>query len=151
VIRVRSETEVDAPVEEVFQWCTSMAGFTDQFPFAVRWHDGPEQWKAGDTLDFSYRVAGKWLRHAARVIDLRTNELFIDEMTDGLYGSFRHTHRFEPIDGGRKTRVIDDVELTLGKGALIDRTIGAKSLQRTFTKRHRALRRHFEEGLAHGR
>lgn len=151
MINVRMETVVDAPVSEVFRWCTSVDGFVQQFPFAVRWNEGPDAWQRGDRIDFSYRVAGKWLRHEATIVDLREGEMFVDEMTDGLYGSFRHTHRFEPVDGGARTRVVDDVELTLGRGGLVDRAIGAPSLRRTFRKRHAALQQHFAGGIGHGR
>jgi DNA-binding transcriptional MerR regulator len=62
---------------------------------------------------------------------------FVDEMTRGIYRTFRHTHCFEPSEGG--TRLTDTVEFSLGLGRWVDNSIGRMTLERTFRRRHRAL------------
>ena len=60
-------------------------------------------------------------------------------MLEGMYGFFKHTHEFEPVEEG--VRVRDTVEVSLGVGDLIDRTIGMITLDRAFNLRHQALKR----------
>lgn len=140
-LRYSREVWLPAAPEEVFAYSTSLRGFCSQFPFKVKWHAGPDCWACDDVLDFSYRVAGVWMRHRAQVIEFRHGERFVDEMTQGLYKHFRHTHRFDPERQG--TRVRDEVEFSLGYGRLVDRLIGLPTLDSTFRKRHAALRAHF--------
>jgi ligand-binding SRPBCC domain-containing protein len=134
---------VPAPLEEVFSYCTSVEGFRQQFPFAVKWLAGPHSWKCNDILDFRYRLAGLWVVHRAEIIEFKRNEYFTDRMTHGLYRQFRHTHRFTPAPGG--TMMHDEIEFTFGLGALIDRCVGTPTLDNTFKKRHQALVAHFSK------
>lgn len=133
---------VAAPVDEVFGHSTSVAGFRRQFPFPVRWRAGPAAaWSQGSEIDFDYRVCGRWLRHRARVVKLEANRGFVDELEEGVYAFFRHTHCFEAT--ARGTRVTDHVEFTLGRGAWCDWGLGLPTLAYTFGRRHRALQEHF--------
>ncbi len=131
------EALVRATPQQVFRYSTSKMGFIEQFPYTVKWMEGPEYWKKGDVLDFSYKVCGVWLRHRAEVIDYQKDRLFIDRMLEGTYRFFKHTHEFEPVEGGVKIK--DTVEFSLGLGDMIDRTIGIVTLDRAFKLRHRAL------------
>ena len=133
------ESVVRATPEQVFRYSASRVGFCEQFPYQVKWLDGPEYWDKGDILDFSYRVCGVWLRHRAEVIHYQKDRLFVDRMLEGMYGFFKHTHEFEPVEEG--VRVRDTVEFSLGVGDLIDRTIGMITLDRAFNLRHQALKR----------
>lgn len=135
---------IPASVEDVFSHSTSLEGFCQQFPFEVKWRSGPAKWCCDDELDFSYRVLGLWFTHKAKIVEFHPNERFIDEMTSGFYKYFRHTHTFVPEGTG--TRVTDQVEFSMGFGKWLDRTIGWKTLDDTFAKRHRALRTHFQGG-----
>lgn len=140
------ETQVRVPAapDEVFDYCATVEGFRTQFPFPVRWLEGPASWQGGDVLDFRYRVGGIWMRHRARIVEFERGRCFVDEMTDGLYRSFRHTHRF--IADGDRTCVRDQIEFSMGYGNLVDRLIGLPTLGSTFRKRHAALLAHFSRG-----
>lgn len=144
MIKYIREVWLPVPPQEVFNYSTTIEGFRKQFPFKVKWHDGPERWHANDVLDFSYRVAGVWMRHRAHVVEWRPGQCFVDEMTHGLYKYFRHTHEFIPDRHG--TRVRDQVEFSLGFGKFIDKLIGLPTLANTFKKRHAALAAHFGAG-----
>ena len=128
---------LSVPPAQVFRYCTSRRGFCRQFPFEVRWLSGPEQWQAGDVLDFRYRIGGIWLRHRAQIVEYGPDKLFVDRMLAGPFWHFCHTHRFEPCQQG--TRVIDTVEFSVGLGRLVDQAIGATVFDRAFTRRHWVL------------
>lgn len=131
------ETLVRASIQQVFRYSASKLGFCEQFPYQVKWWEGPEYWSKGDVLDFSYRVYGLWLRHRAEVIDYQQDRMFVDRMLEGPYRIFQHTHEFTPVEEG--VRVKDTVEFSLGLGDMVDRTIGMMTLDRAFSLRHRAL------------
>ena len=128
---------LSAPPAQVFRCCASRHGFCRQFPFQVRWLSGPEQWQAGDVLDFRYRIGGIWLRHRAQLVEYQADRLFVDRMLEGPSRHFCHTHRFEPCQQG--TRVIDTVEFSVGLGRLADQVMAATVLDRAFSRRHWAL------------
>jgi ligand-binding SRPBCC domain-containing protein len=140
---LKTEVVIPAPVDEVFDYCTSTAGFVEQFPYRVRWDGGPERWSDGDTLSFRYRVGGVWLRHDAKIVELTAGKGFTDRMTHGFYRSFVHVHRFEPVEHG--TRVIDEVHAVAPGGRLAEAFGAQRMLRRTFAKRHAALRAAFEK------
>ena len=142
-MRYTRRSLIKAPLEQVFRHCTSRAGFCQHFPFRVDWRSGPEQWQLGDTLDFRYRVFGIWFVHRADILEFEPNQIFVDQMIEGIYRYFRHTHRFEPAPGG--TYVIDEVEFSLGTGKLLDRIFGLPTLDHAFRRRHRALASYWEK------
>lgn len=129
--------QLAAPPAEVFAFCTRLDGFREQFPFPVRCREWPAQWHVGIVLDFRWRLAGIWVPHVAKVTAFEPGRCFVDEMTRGIYRTFRHTHCFESSDGG--TRLTDTVEFSLGFGRWVDNSIGRLTLERTFRQRHRAL------------
>ncbi|MDO4230631.1 MAG: hypothetical protein Q4D19_00700 [Lautropia sp.] len=130
---------------EVFEFCRSRQGFCSHFPFPVEWKEGADvSWEEGDFIDFRYRAYGIWLRHRARVSACDPPRMFTDVQETGLYRKFVHTHRFEPEGNG--TWVIDDIEFTLGYGALLDRLFGWPTIHAVFRKRHRNLQKIFGLG-----
>lgn len=67
---------------------------------------------------------------------------FVDEQVSGPFARWRHTHRFEPIDGG--TRVIDRIEyeLPFGRiGRLADALGGRLAMRVLFALRRWSTRR----------
>jgi ligand-binding SRPBCC domain-containing protein len=146
VITYVAEVHIPAKLEDVFSCCASRDGFLRQFPFKTNWVSGPDSWQHGDVLDFRYRLSGFWMRHCAEIVEFKHNELFVDQMTNGLYRHFRHTHHFTAQDGG--TCVRDEIEFSFGFGRWIDRLIGLPTLQRTFQKRHASLLKEFAQRRA---
>lgn len=134
--------DIPAPVPNVFEHCRTTAGFQQLFPYPVRFREAPERWSEGDALDFRYRMYGVWIRHRARVVEMRDDEQFVDQMAGGPYRIFRHTHAFAPTgDGG--TRMTDRVEVESRLGSAADRTVLRWVLHRAFLRRHAALLQHF--------
>ena len=124
-------TVVDAPLETVWQFHSDTAGLEALTP---SWLDlriesvtgpdddpDPDVLEAGSTITSSIRPLGigprqRWVS-AIRERRRRDHAaLFRDEMVDGPFPHWVHTHRFESVDGG--TRVHDRVEYRLPGGPL---------------------------------
>ena len=140
-IYVRSSLVTASP-DAVFAHTTCLRGFRQVFPFPLDWRDGPEAWSEGDTLDFRYRSGGVWISHVARIVEWEPGRRFVDEMSRGIFKTFRHTHLFEPSTDG--TLITDRVEFTLGYGTLVDRSLALPILVYSFRKRHEALQACFK-------
>ena len=77
----------------------------------------------------------------AKIVVWEQDRRFVDVMLKGTFKHFRHTHLFQPSEGG--TLVTDLVDFTLGYGAAVDRYVGMPLLDYSFRKRHAALREFF--------
>jgi ligand-binding SRPBCC domain-containing protein len=135
--------EIVAPVEEVFQFCVCPEGFQKHFPCPVVWDEKPAHFSPGARVTFRFRMWGLWFRWQAQVVAWEPNRLFVDEMRAGPYRSFRHTHRFEPTEGG--TRYTDAVEFDTGWGSWINHSLGLWLLRSVFRKRQTRLKAALEQ------
>jgi ligand-binding SRPBCC domain-containing protein len=130
--------EVAAPIGTAFAFCNSVAGFRKIFPGPVEWFGGPQVWGPDDVIEMRFLFCGVWVRYRAEIVAWERDRLFVDEQRRGPYREFRHTHRFEPIEGG--TRCTDHLEFRSGYGRLYDRTIGLWLVRSLFRKRHARLK-----------
>lgn len=127
-----------APLDRVFNFCTSRSGFERHFPYTVDWLNGPERWQQGSIIHFRFRYLKQWFNYQAEIVSYQTNELFVDEMRVGPYKYFIHEHTFQPLLQG--TLYTDKIRFTLGYGNLVDQLLGLKILDTTFTKRHSKMK-----------
>lgn len=128
-----------SPVERVFDFTSSRAGFEAQFPHRIKDYEGPEHWTLGSEFSMRWRWFGLWLPWAGRFEAFEPNNYFADVMVRGPFKRFRHTHLFE--NHGETTRYIDRIEFATGFGGIIDKLIGRRILDRLFKKRHALLER----------
>ena len=136
-------SQIYAPVEEVFAFCTSCTGFEQQFPYAVRWLEADGIWKQNTIVTFKFRflnlgLFGLWLRYQAEIVELALDQYFVDVMRVGPYKYFRHRHDFAAREN--MTHYTDTIEFSMGYGALVDLYIGKPILQNIFRQRHRRLK-----------
>jgi ligand-binding SRPBCC domain-containing protein len=136
------KTLIFAPLERVFAFCSSRSGFEKHFPYKVDWQNGPERWHQGDVLNFRFLFLKKWINYQAVITSFSENEHFIDEMKQGPYKMFVHKHSFERMLKG--TLYTDTIDFTLGYGNFLDRTIGLRLLETTFTRRHAKMKEYLE-------
>jgi ligand-binding SRPBCC domain-containing protein len=139
----RSETVIDAPVAEVFEFHRDTRNAKAIAHPAQRILDvrGRFPLEQGDEVEL--RVLALPLpvpqRWRVRVAELREPELLVDETLDGPFRTFRHEHRFEDLGDGR-TRLTDHItyELPLGAlGRLADRLVVSRLLAPSFRHRQR--------------
>ncbi len=149
---------VDAPLAEVWAFHSRIAGLEALTPDwlhlqveSVTGPDGeadPPALDVGSEIRLSIRPAGIGPRMSwtSRITDRDRSEgsaYFVDEMLDGPFRLWQHTHRFYAEDGG--TRLIDRVDYALPYARWHRLSAMAKPfIDGMFTARHRATKRELE-------
>lgn len=120
------ESVVDAPLDDVWDFHSRVRGLTELTPDWMRMRveattgpDGesdPDILKEGSSVDVSLKPLGVFPSVSwTSVIKERESEggkaYFVDEMSDGPFKTWRHTHSFEERNDG--TAVHDRVEYAL--------------------------------------
>ena len=98
----------------------------------------PDQLALGSLIDYRLRVHGLPLRWRSEITAWDPPHRFVDEQRRGPYRAWRHEHRFTAEGGG--TLVEDDVTYAVLGGAIVDRLLVRRDLQRIFAFRREALR-----------
>lgn len=96
----------------------------------------------GQTVTFEGKHLGFRQRMTVCVVEFDRPRLFVDEMTEGNFKSFRHTHEFLPHDD--RTLMRDTIAWTspfgvLGK--LVDHLVLERHLRTLVTNRNEILKR----------
>ena len=126
---------INAPVEQVFQFCTSPDGFEKHFPHSVQWISTEKNWCSGSIIEFKFCFLSMWLYWKAEITEYQENKLFIDVLRSNFpYKYFCHSHIFEAREG--MTIYTDKIEFSFGLGNFFDKVIGIPVLESTFNQRH---------------
>jgi ligand-binding SRPBCC domain-containing protein len=126
--QIMIETMIQAPPEVVFD-LVRQAGGTG------------EQVRVGQTVTFEGRHFGIDQRLTVRVVKCDPPRSFIDEMIEGTFKAFRHSHEFHDHEG--KTRMVDILEWTSGYGFLgrfVDQFLLKRHLRGLVLKRNERLK-----------
>lgn len=107
--RIRLETLIAAPVERAFDAARDIdvhqrsVAHTGERAIAGRVSGliGP-----GETVTWEARHFGRKWSLTSRITDFKPPTIFVDEQVAGPFESFRHEHRFQPVNGG--TLMTDD-------------------------------------------
>ncbi|GAA2884418.1 SRPBCC family protein [Microbacterium esteraromaticum] len=98
----------------------------------------------GEHITWSARHFGVRFRMASVVFDVDRPRRFRDRQVRGPFGSFLHTHEFEPVDGGTLMRDTIRFRSPLGPlGRLVDAAVMRRHLMRVITERNDAISAHF--------
>lgn len=155
----RRETTVAAPLEDVWTFHSTTDGLERLTPDwmslrieAVVGPDGerdPDVLETGSQIRMSIRPFGlgprqRWL---SRITDRRFEggaACFVDEMTDGPFETWRHTHAF--FADGERTRLVDTVvyRLPFGPVGEVVGRLARVGFEGMFRDRHRRTKRFFE-------
>ncbi len=95
----------------------------------------------GQTVTFEGTHFGMRQRLTVKVTAFERPHLFVDEMVEGRFESFKHTHEFTPHDGGTLMR--DTLEWTSPFGfigRIVDRLLLEKHLRDLVSKRNQKLK-----------
>ncbi len=128
---------------EVYAFMSDCRHMNLVLPQWVRLHvvnDKPAKLAAGVTYDYRFTLHGLPMRWRTRITDCDAPHAFVDEQARGPYASFRHEHRFVPLDGG--TVVHDTIRYRPPGGPLaplINSAWVRRDLRNLFTVRHRRL------------
>lgn len=100
--------------------------------------------EAGEQITWSARHFGLRFRMTSVVFDVDRPSRFRDRQVRGPFGSFLHTHEFEPVDGGTLMRDTIEFRSPFGPiGRLVDATVMRRHLIRVITERNDAIAAHF--------
>lgn len=102
----------------------------------------------GQTVTFEGKHFGMRQRLTVEVVEFERPWLFVDEMTEGRFKSFRHVHEFVPSDGGTLLRDTLMWTSPLGIiGRIVDKLLLELHLLNLVSKRNQMLKQ-IAEGQA---
>lgn len=140
----RMESLVDATADEVFAWHREPAALERLTPpwarVRIEQVEG-EPLAIGTVVTLRLPLGIRWVaRHTA----LEPGRMFRDEQVAGPFRRWVHTHRFEPVEGGR-CRLVDEVDF-----AVICARLARRRIARLFAYRHEATQAAFRRGRPRG-
>lgn len=97
-----------------------------------------------EQITWSARHFGLRFRMTSLVFDVERPRRFRDRQVRGPFGSFLHTHEFEPLDGGTLMRDTIDFRSPFGPiGRMVDVSVMRRHLIGVITERNDAISEHF--------
>ena len=135
------EALVERPLEEVFAFFSNPMNLEALTPSWLKFRvlNPPElPLREGVTIDYALRVRGLPLRWRSLISRWDPPHAFVDEQLRGPYRLWVHTHSFEAR--GDSTLVRDSVRYAVLGGALVDRLLVRRDLERIFEYRTKSLR-----------
>ena len=100
----------------------------------------------GALIDYKLKLHGIPLRWRTEISSWRPPVMFVDRQLRGPYKLWRHTHTFEPSEGG--TLVKDHVDYTPRGGSLVHRWFVRPDLLKIFSFRQETIARMLGDGRA---
>lgn len=103
----------------------------------------------GQAVTFEGTHFGMRQRLTVKVIEFERPRLFVDEMTEGTFKTFKHIHEFSPHEDGTKMR--DTLMWTSPLGILgraVDKIVIERHLRKLVSRRNAMLKRIAETGNA---
>lgn len=96
-----------------------------------------------EEITWSARHFGIRFRMTSKVFDVDRPRRFRDRQTQGPFGSFLHTHEFDPVGGGTLMRDTIEFHSPLGiLGRLVDAAVMRRHLIGVITERNDAISAH---------
>jgi ligand-binding SRPBCC domain-containing protein len=119
------------PLGEVFDFFRRPANLLRVWPaeFHLTLIEGPERLELGSQLVLRGRRWGIRQKLVSEVTAFVLDDYFIDNLRQGPFGRFTHTHRFEAVPGG--TRASDQIEYE-PPGGLLRFVLTARFLHDSF-------------------
>jgi hypothetical protein len=147
--RFESELWLPRPVEEVFPFFADAGNLERLTPPWLRFRiltPRPIEMRPGALVDYRLRVHGLPLGWRTRIEAWEPPHRFVDVQLRGPYRLWHHTHTFEARDGGTLCR--DLVRYAVPGGALVDRLLVRRDIERIFAYRRDELIRIFAAATA---
>jgi ligand-binding SRPBCC domain-containing protein len=141
---LRREMFIPRPVEEVFAFFSRAENLQELTPPWLNFRiltPPPIEMRQGASIAYQLRVHCIRLNWLTEIAVWNPPVEFVDVQVRGPYKLWRHTHHFDPEDGG--TRMVDTVEYEVPFGALgrlIQRLQVSRDLSRIFDYRADRIR-----------
>jgi hypothetical protein len=137
-------SDLSQSAETVFDWHARPGAFRRLTPpWAPVRLESFEGIREGDRAVLRLGPGPLALRWVAEHHDVLEGRQFCDRQVQGPFAYWDHTHRFEPLDGGARCRLVDHIEYELPGGPLGEYLAPGlePELRRQFAYRHRVTRR----------
>ena len=147
---LEASLRLSSPLEATFAFFSDPANLARITPpdlGFVMLTPAPVPMRAGALIDYTIRLRGIPARWTSLIEVWEPNVRFVDVQVRGPYRLWRHEHTFEAEKGG--TRVADRVEYALPLfplGEIVHPFLVRPDLERIFSFRSAAIRRHLEGG-----
>lgn len=140
----RCEQWLPRPCEAVFAFFSNAANLETITPRWLRFEiltPQPVAIRVGTLIDYRLRIHGWPVRWRTEITAWDPPHRFVDEQRRGPYRLWVHEHRFRAERGG--TNCQDQVHYAVPGGALINRLLVRRDVERIFTHRREQLERIF--------
>lgn len=147
--RFASEIWLPRPPEEIFPFFADARNLEVLTPSWLKFDvltPEPIEIEQGALIDYKLRFRGFPLRWRSEITAWEPPRRFVDEQRRGPYREWVHEHTFEPQDGGTLAR--DVVQYRVLGGALVDRLIVRRDVERIFQFRRQKLEELFGNGAS---
>jgi ligand-binding SRPBCC domain-containing protein len=141
VFSLDSEQFIAEPREAVFAFFADARNLERITPAWLSFEllgPGPVAMAEGTTLDYRLRLHGIPLRWRSEITAWEPPRRFVDVQIRGPYRLWEHEHAFEERAGG--TVVVDRVRYAVPGGALVNRLLVRRDVERIFAYRGEALK-----------
>ncbi len=131
---------IEHPLEEVFDFFGDPANLERLTPPWLNFRVlgcSTETIEEGSLIDYQLRLHGIRIRWRSLISSWEPAQRFVDEQVRGPYRSWHHTHTFDEVAGG--VLVCDRVRYGVWGGALVNRLLVRRDLEKIFDYRMRAL------------
>jgi ligand-binding SRPBCC domain-containing protein len=143
--RLERSQVVERPLDEVFAFFADAANLEEITPAFLRFSIRtplPIAMEEGARIEYALHLFGVPLRWRTRISVWDSGRCFVDEQESGPYARWRHTHTFEPVDGGTLVRDVVDYAMPLSAlGRVAHVLFVGRTLDRIFSYRQRAIER----------
>jgi ligand-binding SRPBCC domain-containing protein len=131
---LRREQTLEAPIERCFEFFSRAENLEAITPPWLRFRitsPTPIEMHVGTVIRYRLALHGIRVSWLTRIEQWDPPRGFVDQQLRGPYALWHHTHEFEPIDGGARTRMRDVVRYrhrfgplgTLGEHLLVRRDL----------------------------
>lgn len=140
------EQELALPLERAFGLFAEAANLEQLTPASLRFRivaQHPAEMDRGTLITYRLRIRGLPVRWLTRIARWDPPHCFVDEQLRGPYALWHHSHELE-ARGDAATLIRDRVHYRIGYGrigALADRLLVRRELERIFDFRQRAIHR----------
>jgi len=141
---LRAVTVLDGPKEDVFPFFAAAENLERITPPELGFRivsPLPIDMRRGALIDYRLRLHGLPFRWRTEITEWNPPHAFTDRQTRGPYHTWIHRHRFEAIDGGRRTLMTDEVcyRLPLWPFGQLALPLVRRQLRRIFAYRRAAI------------
>lgn len=129
------------PRDDVFRFFAEARNLETLTPSWLKFEvltPGPIEMRAGTLIDYRIRVHGLPIRWRTQIAEWQPPHHFVDVQLRGPYRLWRHTHTFEPRDGG--TLCTDSVRYRPRGGAPVHWLFVRRDVERIFEFRQQRLK-----------